>query len=107
MMNEPNISMAYIQDFLPSDDFFINSLVIKDLLLMDKVDMAILFLARSQLRLVDKEKLMSVILSHDSQTKHKMKETANHRAPIYLYCPHCSNCMFFLNGKLLCLKCKK
>ncbi|MHA1974464.1 MAG: hypothetical protein ACTSW1_15810 [Candidatus Hodarchaeales archaeon] len=106
-MKEPMTSMAYIRDLIPSNDFFINTIVIQNLLLLKRAKEALMFLARSELTLIDKEKLLSLIYEHYPCNWEQTSKQSNLQSPIYLNCPYCDNPMFFLNGKLLCLKCRK
>lgn len=99
-------ALAYLQDLIPTKEAFINRMVIKCLLRLDKKHHAIFHLAKTPLPPTTKQELFYLIFPE--LKKEYIKEDVKvprltHRVTIR--CPKCTRFLFFAQNKPICLFC--
>ncbi len=93
-------SLTYLQKIIPTNDTFINRMVIECLLKLDKKNYAISHLARAPLPIPKKRELFFLIFP-ELKKEYTMKKFPQ----IAIRCPKCTRFLFFTQNQLRCLFC--
>ncbi|MFX0084082.1 MAG: tetratricopeptide repeat protein [Candidatus Hodarchaeota archaeon] len=97
-------TIAYLQNYLPTNDLMINRMIIECLRQLGEKKQAILHIARAPLNIKEKQSLM-LLISPKMDEENELRKLSNNISQITIRCPYCTKFLFFIEEKLKCLYC--
>ncbi|MFX0126075.1 MAG: tetratricopeptide repeat protein [Candidatus Hodarchaeota archaeon] len=97
-------ALAYLQDMLPTNEAFINRMVIESLLSLNKKDYAIFHLAKAPLTATKKQELFFIIFP-ELKNENNIKDVSLKFPQVTIRCPKCARFLFFTSKQPKCLFC--
>ncbi len=97
-------TIAYLQNFLPTNNLMINRMIIECLLQLGEKKRAIWYIAQAPLS-IDKKQSLMLLISPKTNDESKLRKESTSISQIAIRCPFCTKFLFFIEEKLKCLDC--